>query len=837
MLIIAGNRPRLREPDWSVFSLPGIQQDLCRFVPMTPAALEATRLAGRGLLAPLLDSMVPPNSDFHPALDVGAERRRFLGRNATGLQGLSTDRFSIAGLLEGRRLGLPDDPRLPALSIPRLQANSVAAQVRADRAGAKVDNSQGGGSCSGDLPVEAVAGGVERNGAPEQLASLARHVRGDRGDPERRRARGGGRGVLSGGAPVSRASSCAPSGPRCRRLLSWTRRLGLPGGGAGAERLLPEFRRRRFWITPDELRDGAVIANLKLNDVRARPPAVPVARATQRAARRRAAVQADRDAPPTGRDRAGLSGPAPAGHPRHRNLSPAFAVQVGSSRLPPTPNERPMDTLLQDLRYSLRRLAKSPAFTAIVVLTLALGIGANTAIFSAVNAVLLRPLPYNEPHRLVTIEHLYPSLDGLEAPVSVPGFLDYEKKGRSFESMAVQTGWQANLTGVGEPVRMQGQRVTGKLFATLQVPALLGRTLQPGEDSPGRERVAVLSYDAWQRIFGADPGIVGRSLSLNGESYEVVGVMPSGFRDFFNRNAEIWAPLVFRPEQMTDENRTNEFLNLTARMKPGVLGRAGAGRDADAGRAAQAGLPRRVPAELEPAGDGAEPPGHRRRPPGAAGAAGRGRVRAAHRLRQRGQPAPRPRRRPLEGDRRPHGARRHPGAAAPAAAHREHPRLARGRRGRPPAGVSGRAHAGGDGHRQPAAGRRDRDRRHGHGLHPRRVAAGRGALRSRARDPHRDARTCTARSRRAAAGAPPTGGVTPSGGASWSPRWRSPSRCSPAPDCCSRASPGSRAWTPGSTRRASSPSTSRSRRPSTRATRRRRRSSTRRCRRSPGCPA
>jgi putative ABC transport system permease protein len=228
-----------------------------------------------------------------------------------------------------------------------------------------------------------------------------------------------------------------------------------------------------------------------------------------------------------------------------------------------------MDTLLQDLRYSLRRLARSPVFTGIVVLTLALGIGANTAIFSAVNAVLLRPLPYHEPHRLVTIEHLYPSLD-LEAPVSVPGFLDYEKRGRSFESMAVQSGWPANLTGVGEPVRMQGQRVSGRFFTTLQVPALLGRTLQPGEDSPGREHVAVLSYDAWQRIFGADSGIVGRSLALNGESYQVVGVMPSGFRDFFSRNAEIWAPLVFTTDQRADENRTNEWLNLTARMKPGV---------------------------------------------------------------------------------------------------------------------------------------------------------------------------------------------------------------------------------------------------------------------------
>ena len=235
-----------------------------------------------------------------------------------------------------------------------------------------------------------------------------------------------------------------------------------------------------------------------------------------------------------------------------------------------------MDTLLQDLRYSFRRLAKSPAFTGIVILTLALGIGANTAIFSAVNAVLLRPLPYRDSRQLVTIEHLYPSLD-LEAPVSVPGFLDYKRKSRSFVSMAVQTGWQANLTGIDEPVRLQGQRVTGEFFTTLQVPALLGRTLQPGEDNPGRERVAVLSYEAWRRIFGAAPDIVGRSLSLNGESYEVVGVMPSGFRDFFNRNAEVWAPLVFQPEQLSDENRTSEFLNLTARMRPGVLVEQAAG--------------------------------------------------------------------------------------------------------------------------------------------------------------------------------------------------------------------------------------------------------------------
>jgi putative ABC transport system permease protein len=229
-----------------------------------------------------------------------------------------------------------------------------------------------------------------------------------------------------------------------------------------------------------------------------------------------------------------------------------------------------MDTLLQDLRYSLRRLTKSPAFALIVVLTLALGIGANTAIFSAVNAILLRPLPYREPGQLVTIQHRYPSLDDLKAPVSAIGFRDYQEGARSFQSMAVQAGWAANLTGVGDPVRLQGSQVTGRYFGTLQVPALLGRTIQPGEDSVGRDHVVVLSYALWQRLFGSDPGVLGRSLSLNGETYQVIGVMPREFRDFFNRNVEIWKPVVFQTDQFTDEQRSHEYLNLTARLKDGI---------------------------------------------------------------------------------------------------------------------------------------------------------------------------------------------------------------------------------------------------------------------------
>jgi len=227
-----------------------------------------------------------------------------------------------------------------------------------------------------------------------------------------------------------------------------------------------------------------------------------------------------------------------------------------------------MDSFLQDIRYSFRRLLKSPAFTLIVILTLALGIGANTAIFSAVNAVLLQPLGYGDPGRLVTIEHRYPSLN-LSAPVSVPGFLDYQKA-RSIESMAVETNWAANLTGQGEPERLQGARVTGRFFGTLAVPAARGRTLLPGEDSAGREHVAVLSYGLWQRLFGGSPGVVGRSLSLNGEGYQVVGVMPRDFHDVQNRSVELWVPLVFTSDQMGDGERTHEFLNLVARLRPGI---------------------------------------------------------------------------------------------------------------------------------------------------------------------------------------------------------------------------------------------------------------------------
>src|SRR3712207_4113578 len=155
------------------------------------------------------------------------------------------------------------------------------------------------------------------------------------------------------------------------------------------------------------------------------------------------------------------------------NLPPRSPVERG--RLP---HEDPMDAFAHELRYATRRLLRSPGFTTTVLLTLALGIGANTAIFSVVNTVLLRPLPYREPERLVTIHHYYPNLNELEAPVSAPGFRDYRDKTKSFESVAVETGWSANLTGTGEPERVPASRVSGHYFRVYGVPAQVGRTLQ-----------------------------------------------------------------------------------------------------------------------------------------------------------------------------------------------------------------------------------------------------------------------------------------------------------------------------------------------------------------------
>jgi len=228
-----------------------------------------------------------------------------------------------------------------------------------------------------------------------------------------------------------------------------------------------------------------------------------------------------------------------------------------------------MDTIATELRLALRRLAKAPAFTAVVLLTLAIGIGANTAIFSVVNAILLRPLAYREPGQLVVLQHYYPTIK-LMASVSAPGFRDYRDRTRAFTGVAANAGWDANLTGTGEPIRLRAVKATGAFFSTLGVLPELGRTPRQDEDAPGSDHVVVLSNAAWQRLFGSDRSAVGRRILLNGESYEVIGVMPASFRDPFLRDAQLWAPLSFPPEQLATAHYTDEYLNVVARLAPGA---------------------------------------------------------------------------------------------------------------------------------------------------------------------------------------------------------------------------------------------------------------------------
>ena len=219
-----------------------------------------------------------------------------------------------------------------------------------------------------------------------------------------------------------------------------------------------------------------------------------------------------------------------------------------------------METLYQDLRYSLRNLAKTPAFTAVALITLALGIGANTAIFSVVNAVLLRALPYTEPDRLVVI--------GQSGYTSAPpaNFFDWKRENHVFENMGAAESWTPNLTGVDKPEQVVGLHVTSDIFPVLGVKPLLGRVFVPADDRAGADHQLVISYGFWQRHFpGSDP--TGKTVGLNGISYTVVGVMPKGFRfaPYWITAAEIWSPL---PLNLNDRIRNS--LRIFARLKPGV---------------------------------------------------------------------------------------------------------------------------------------------------------------------------------------------------------------------------------------------------------------------------
>jgi putative ABC transport system permease protein len=222
---------------------------------------------------------------------------------------------------------------------------------------------------------------------------------------------------------------------------------------------------------------------------------------------------------------------------------------------------------LHDLRFALRMLLKNPGFTIVTIIALALGIGANTAIFSVVNTVLLRPLPYKDPERLVMVwEDASKSGHPRDTPTAA-NFVDWRNQNQVFEGMAAITDESFNLTGVGDPERLEGMRVSAALFPLLGVEPQLGRVFTAAEDQPGSQRVVLLSYGLWQRRFGGDPSIAGKPLTLNGKTYIVVGVMPARFQ-FPTTDNQIWVPIAFTSEEAAD--RGVHYLQVVARLKSGV---------------------------------------------------------------------------------------------------------------------------------------------------------------------------------------------------------------------------------------------------------------------------
>ncbi len=224
-----------------------------------------------------------------------------------------------------------------------------------------------------------------------------------------------------------------------------------------------------------------------------------------------------------------------------------------------------METLIRDIRFGIRSLLKRPAITAIAIITLALGIGANTAIFSFVNGILLRPLPYPEPDRLALLKETAFKRGVMEMSISFPNFLDWRAQNHVFEDMATYQGANFSLTGAGEPEQLRGARVSHGLFETLRVPPLKGQTFTAEEDRPAQDGVVILGHGLWQNRFGSDPNIVGRQVILNNLPHTIKGVMPPGFK--FPDIAELWVPLALDTKMWT---RTDHGLSGIARLKDGI---------------------------------------------------------------------------------------------------------------------------------------------------------------------------------------------------------------------------------------------------------------------------
>src|SRR5688572_13762847 len=253
--------------------------------------------------------------------------------------------------------------------------------------------------------------------------------------------------------------------------------------------------------------------------------------------------------------------------PRLERLANALDNAPGSNRGVP----QMLSHMIRDVRFAVRQLVKSPGFSVVAILTLALGIGSSSAIFSVVNGVLLRPLPYPEPDALVRVHEIVPQYGRFS--VAPANFLDWRKQSTSFERIAAYGGTSGTLTWSDGPERVQGASVSWDLFELLKVRPALGTGFEEKQDSPGNNDVLVLSHGLWVRRFGADPSAIGRSVNLSGRPVTIIGVMPEGFY-FPSRTAEFWRPIAINP---ANAPRGAHFIGVIARLKPGVdIDRAGA---------------------------------------------------------------------------------------------------------------------------------------------------------------------------------------------------------------------------------------------------------------------
>jgi putative ABC transport system permease protein len=226
------------------------------------------------------------------------------------------------------------------------------------------------------------------------------------------------------------------------------------------------------------------------------------------------------------------------------------------------------ETLWQDLRHAARTLRQKPGFAIVALLTLGIGISANTAIFSMINAVLLRPLPYSESDRLLFVGHSWGG--GVPRIISSLNYLDCRDRNQVFESTALYLEWGANLSGIGQPERLTGLQVSASFFSTIKTQPFLGRAFSPEEDRPGQEQVVILGYGLWQRRFGGDPNILGHDITLDDKSYSIIGVAPADLRLFSSDPVEVIKPGAPSPEMSKHHHRQWETFEMIARLKPGI---------------------------------------------------------------------------------------------------------------------------------------------------------------------------------------------------------------------------------------------------------------------------